>query len=134
MVVSYVWWKKLLFYLFAMVPDSSINSWESWFIINLPKINTNPYYKSDSLDAGIAICYVNTQHYRMTMHIIEQRSSCSTSRICPSWPRSRLKLSPILASPYEHASCCHAQPSILLFIATIQVSHLAPSAIWVASH
>ncbi len=34
----------------------------------------------------------------------------------------------IPASPYEHASCCHTQPSIWLFIATAQVSHLAPSA------
>ncbi len=54
--------------------------------------------------------------------------------ILPSWPHSGLKLSPILASPYEYASCCHAQPSIWLFIATVQGKHLAPSAIWVASH
>jgi hypothetical protein len=38
--------------LFATVPDSSINSWESWFIINLRKINTNQYYLSDSLNIG----------------------------------------------------------------------------------
>jgi hypothetical protein len=38
--------------LFTTVPDSSINSWESWFIFNLRKINTNQYYKSDFLDAG----------------------------------------------------------------------------------
>ncbi len=38
--------------LFAMVPDSSINSWESWFIFNLQKINTNQYYESDSLNVG----------------------------------------------------------------------------------
>jgi hypothetical protein len=43
------------------------------------------------------------------------------ANICPSWPRSGLRLSPILASPSEHASCCHAHPSILLFIATVQV-------------
>ncbi len=82
--------------------------------------------------------YMNTQYYKTTTHILlyilEQRSSWSTSGICPSWPCSRLKLSPILASAYEHASCCHAQPSILLFIATGQISHLALSAIWVASH
>ncbi len=39
-------------YLFAMVPDSRINSWESWFIFNLWKINTNKHYESDSLNAG----------------------------------------------------------------------------------
>jgi hypothetical protein len=26
---------------FVTVPDSSINSWKSWFIVNLRKINTN---------------------------------------------------------------------------------------------
>ncbi len=35
---------------FATVPDSSINSWESWFIFNLRKINTNQYYESVSLN------------------------------------------------------------------------------------
>ncbi len=34
------------------MPDSRINSWESWFIFNLRKINTNQYYKLDTLDAG----------------------------------------------------------------------------------
>jgi hypothetical protein len=37
---------------FATVPDSRINSWQSWFIFNLWKINTNQYYESDSLNAG----------------------------------------------------------------------------------
>jgi hypothetical protein len=73
-------------------------------------------------------------NYIYLLYILEQQSSWSTSRIHPSWPRSGLKLSPILASRYEHASCCHAQPSNLLFIAMVQVSHQAPSAIWVASH
>jgi hypothetical protein len=36
----------------AMVPDSSLNSWESWFIFNLRKININQYYRSNSLNAG----------------------------------------------------------------------------------
>ncbi len=57
------------------------------------------------------------------LYILEQRSSWSTSRICPSWLCSGLKLSPILALPYEHGSCCHAQLNIWLFIATVQVSH-----------
>jgi hypothetical protein len=35
-----------------MVPDSSINSWDSWFIFNLRKINTNQYYESNSLKTG----------------------------------------------------------------------------------
>jgi hypothetical protein len=49
----------MLKYLFATVPDSSINSWESWFIFNLRKMNTNQYYESDFLYAGIATCYTN---------------------------------------------------------------------------
>ncbi len=37
---------------FVTVPASRINSWESWFIFNLRKINTNQCCESDSLDAG----------------------------------------------------------------------------------
>jgi hypothetical protein len=46
--------------LFAMVPDSRICSWVSWFIFNWRKININQYYKSDPLSAGVATRYVNT--------------------------------------------------------------------------
>ncbi len=75
--------------------------------------------------------YTNAWHYKIDnymklLYILEQRISWSTSRIRPAWPCSGLRLSPILASPYEHASCCHAQPGSLLFIAKVQVSHLAP--------
>ncbi len=56
------------------------------------------------------------------MYILEQRSSCGTQRVRPSWPRSGHRLNPILASPYEHASCCHAQPSIQPFMTAVQVS------------
>ncbi len=61
------------------------------------------------------------------LHIVEQPSSCSTSRIRPSWPRCRLRLSLLLVSLTQHASCCHAQPSILLFISMGRVSLLTPS-------
>jgi hypothetical protein len=37
---------------FATVPDSRINSWESWFIFKMRKIKTNQYYESVSLNAG----------------------------------------------------------------------------------
>ncbi len=43
----------------------------------------------------------------------EQPSSCSTSRIRA---RCKLRLSLLLVSLTGHAFCCHAQPSILLFI------------------
>jgi hypothetical protein len=53
---KFKFWKSAissqLLYVFATVPDSRINSWESWFIFNLRKINTNQYYESDSLNAG----------------------------------------------------------------------------------
>ncbi len=47
------------------MPDTRINSWESWFIFNLRKINTNQYYESDSLDVGITLQYMNTHFYKM---------------------------------------------------------------------
>jgi hypothetical protein len=56
------------------------------------------------------------------MYILEQQSSRGTSQICPSWPRSGHVLSPSLAPSCEHASCCHAQPGVLLFMTTVQVS------------
>jgi hypothetical protein len=59
--------------------------------------------------------------------MLEQPSSGSTSRIRPSWPRCRSRLSLLLVSLSEHTSCYHAQPSILLFISVGWVSHLMPS-------
>ncbi len=56
------------------------------------------------------------------LYILEQRSSQGTSRVRPSWPRSKLRLSPTLVSPHKHATCCHAQPGIKLFITPVQVS------------
>ncbi len=51
----------------------------------------------------------------------------------PSWPRSKLKLSPILASPYEHASV--AMPGWYLAVHCNSSSFTpTPSIIWVASH
>ncbi len=67
------------------------------------------------------------------MYILEQRSSCGTSEIHPSWPRSEHVLNPALAPSYEHATCCHAQPDVLLFMTTVMF-HPTSSAIWVASH
>jgi hypothetical protein len=61
------------------------------------------------------------------LYILEQPSSCSTSQIRPSWPRCRLRLSLCLVFLFEHASCYHAQPSILLFISMGRVSHLTLS-------
>ncbi len=127
-------------YVFVMVPDSRINSWESFFIFNLGKINTNQHYESDSLNAGDCNAL---REYKILQDDKTHDNYCTylNSRLLEA-PREYvlyglvpgIKLSPVLASPYKHASCCHAQLGILLFIATVQVSHLAPSAIWVASH
>jgi hypothetical protein len=68
-----------------------------------------------------------TKTYTHDLYILEQPSSCGTSRIRPSWPCCRLRLSLLRDSLSEHASCYHAQPSILLFISVGQVSHLTPS-------
>ncbi len=59
------------------------------------------------------------------LYILEQPSSWSTSRIRPSWPRSRLRLSLLLAFHSKGISCCHASLSILVFLD--RVSHLVPS-------
>jgi hypothetical protein len=37
--------------------------------------------------------------YTTIIHIHEQRSSQGTSRVCPSWPRSKFRLSPLWPHP-----------------------------------
>jgi hypothetical protein len=69
------------------------------------------------------------------MYILEQRSSRGTSQICPSWPHSGHVLNPSLAPSYEHASYCHAQPSVHTTVNVNGSSFtLTSSSIWVASH
>jgi hypothetical protein len=70
---------------------------------------------------------IQARTHNQDLYILEQPSSCSTSRMHPSWPRCRLGLRLLLVSLSEHASCYHAQPSILLFISMGRVSHLTPS-------
>ncbi len=60
----------------------------------------------------MVIIQVRTHNY--DFYILEQPSSWSTSWICPSWPRSKLKLSLLLVSLSKCIFCCHASPSILL--------------------
>ncbi len=50
------WW------LFATVPESSINSWDSWFIFNLRKINTCYY-------TNVHCTYIHEEGFRES-HII----------------------------------------------------------------
>jgi hypothetical protein len=65
--------------------------------------------------------------HNYNLYIIEQPSSWSTSQIRPSWPRSRLRLSLLLALLPKCIRCLSWPPSILLFVPTDRVSHLAPS-------
>jgi hypothetical protein len=73
------------------------------------------------------IPYYTRKHTVTILYILEGPSSWSTSRMRPSWSRSRL----------EWASCwfcfpsvflvCSGTPGVLLFAPTDQVSHLTPS-------
>ncbi len=61
----YHFWPTLAFFglsLFAMVPESSINSCTSWFIFNLRKIKSNQYRVLVS-DAGIVVRHIDTRQY-----------------------------------------------------------------------
>ncbi len=126
---------------FATVPASSINSWESWFIFNLRKYTTisNVHrFPGHSWCQGTLrklhdIIRVWTHDY--DLYILEQPSSWSTSRIRPSWPRSRLRLSLLLAYLSTCVPCCHASLGILLFVPNGSGFALNSFiAIWVASH
>jgi hypothetical protein len=60
---------------------------------------------------------LSCQHFTVTkqylsMYILEQWSSCGTSRIRPSWPLSGHVLNPPPAPSYKHASCWHTQPGV----------------------
>ncbi len=63
------------------------------------------------------------------LYILEQPSSWSTLLICPSWPRSRSRLSLLLAFRSTCISCCQVSFSIILFFPTDRVSHLTPSSL-----
>jgi hypothetical protein len=81
----------------------------------------------------MVIILARTHSYNL--YILEQLSSWSTLRICPSWPRSRLRLSlllvlllkcfPYLPRPTQHIAVCSNSSGFTLnpFIA-----------IWAASH
>jgi hypothetical protein len=133
--------------MFVMVLNSRINSWESCFIYNLQKININQYCNSihghgihnhdmykEHIPELMALSIIR-KHTVIILYILERPSSWSTSRIRPSWPRSRLELSlplvlflkyiPCLLWPTQHLAVCSNGLSFTLnpFIAD-----------WVASH
>jgi hypothetical protein len=75
----------------------------------------------------MAISIIRTRTSNYNLYILEQPSSWSTSQICPSWPRSRLRLSLLLVLLLNVFIVCPGPPSIVLFVLTDQVSHLTPS-------
>jgi hypothetical protein len=108
-----------------MVPDSSVNTWDSWFFFNLRKINTNQYYESVSLDMkNYKVYSENVRYYtrkstQYLLYILEQPSSWSTSSreyvhhgLVPGldgvsfWPPS---LSMDLVAMFNPVSCCLSQ-------------------------
>jgi hypothetical protein len=71
-----------------------------------------PMSETSTSNHGINIYSYGTIVHNGLMYILEQRSSCGTWGLCPSWPRSEPVLNPALAPSYEHASCCHDQPGV----------------------
>ncbi len=103
--------------MFTMVPNSRINSWETWFIFNLRrrinKLVTHPAYYILCLQW---ITDIMTLLYTFihTWVAIPR----STSQIRPSWPPPWFRLSPSLAHTYLTSSlfvlahpvaCCLSQ-------------------------
>jgi hypothetical protein len=62
----------------------------------------------------------------MTLYILERLSAWSTLQICPSWPRSKVRLNLLLALFHKCLSCLSLPPSILLFVPTTHISHSYP--------
>jgi hypothetical protein len=100
------------------VPNSKINSWETWFIFNLrrkiTKLVTHPAYYIFRflMNHGHHDFFIYTPIH--TWVVIP----CSTSRMYPSWPRPQVRLSPSLAHTYLVSSlfvlahpvaCCLSQ-------------------------
>jgi hypothetical protein len=102
-----------------MMPDSRINSWESWFIFNLWKININQYCNWTRGYKIIIVAY--RQHITEThgnflhegnhtifiLYILERPSSWRILQIHvrPSWPRSSVRLSLLLVLFPKYISC-----------------------------
>ncbi len=88
--------------------------------------------------AYVAMCeYLQLQDndIQQSMYILEHRSSCGTSWIRPSWPRSGCILSMALVPSCEHVSCCMPD-LVMLFIAINDKGSSftpTPSVFWVAS-
>ncbi len=80
------------------MPNSRINSWETWFIFNLRRkkqLVTHPAYYFFRFS-------MNHKHHDFLYTFIHTLATipCSTLRMRPSWPRPWVRLSPSLAHTY----------------------------------
>ncbi len=123
---------KFFIFTFATVLNSRINSWETWFIFNLRKININQHCNSimictnnifQKLKAFLSYETILLQFCtylnglllgaprKCVLHGLDPGLNWATCRFC--------FLSVFLV--------CSGPPGILLFVPTDQVSHLTPS-------
>jgi hypothetical protein len=92
------------------------NTWETWFIFNLRK-NKQISHTYDLLYHRSFSFSTNHGNHNFLYTFIHTWAAilCSTSRICPSWPRPWVRLNPFLARTYlvsilyvltHPAACC----------------------------
>jgi hypothetical protein len=132
-------------YVFAMVLNSRINSWESWFIFNLQKNKQSVGEKSGNVNTSN-----HGQHNQAWANILKQLTTSQFSSLYHKWHyhilctylsgyflgarcklfRHGLVLGLDWISCLLSSTCtflvCLGPPSILLFVPTIYVSHMQP--------
>ncbi len=138
--------------LFATVPGSSLNSWDSWFIFNLRKINTCyytdtacarevvsdrwwqntcTYWTTYVLNVGLPASMIEKRlrylftimHVYWILYILGLRSSWGTSRARPAWSLSGHILT-LALSPFRgtHSRSC-APPEEVVYSLNDSCSH-----------
>ncbi len=133
--------KKYMSLLFAAVPGSSINSWDSWFIFNLRKINTCYYTDNSYWSWRVHTWQSCVSHCRQhacienvhTWASVFLRHLASTSFMVPFWPyRYWLRLCPHSGEPPSEATLVQR----MLFIVLMTAAHISPNVFFlrVASH
>ncbi len=105
--------------LFAAMSNSRINSWETWFIFTCQTWAHQSHARHTILRFSM-----NHEHHNFFLYTFIHTWAaipCSTSRICPSWPCPRVRLSPLLSHTYlvsnlffmaYPAACCLFQQPI----------------------
>ncbi len=137
--------------MFATVPGSSINSWDSWFIFNLWKINTCYYTDITCAQQAVIIgdrymyilsnkswmlafqwvCLKNQVSLYIDAHILINvhtwlQSSWGISRARPAWSPSGHILTPALA-PFRAPTLEAMLLQRKLFIVLMTAVHISPN-------